>query len=147
MSDSVGPHGTTAAMTTAAGPTVSANSGIAYKFRAAGTCYSGVRFNTDGDEDDKCPTNVWNDGARGQWLDSGSNSDVWVERTINSGSLNDSDAGAGRLNLGTARAFSVSRASTGTHTANVTFDFYDAASGGSLLDTVTIDISAEQGTA
>ena len=126
---------------------VSPNTANIDLFNEAATAYAGVEFNTSGVEYRNA-----NGGStsftysRGNWLDVGSSSNVWVERTINSstggGGLNWQDAGSGRLQLSTTRQFGVTRIAIGTYTANVTFDFYDAASGGNLLDSVTIDISA-----
>lgn len=107
-------------------------------------CFAGVQFRNDGTE--------WataGDGgseftsSRGNWLDVGAPSQIWVERTINSGSLNSSDPGAGRLQLSTNRSYRVVEAGFGTTTCNVTFDFYNAASGGRLLATVTFSLTAE----
>ncbi len=108
------------------------------------TCFAGISFNTDGQEyhRDTNPGTNWTFDTRTGWLDSGSSSDVWIERTVNSGSLNDTDPGSGRLQLNTTRNYGNSRPNPGTATVNITFDFYDAASGGSLLDTVTLDINA-----
>ena len=134
---------------TGPGPTVSMNLADIYKlyFSATGTSYARLRFETDGNEETNNLANIdtINSTARGAWLDGGVASDVWVERIVNSGSLDYDDPGAGRLNLGTARTYGVSYSTppTGSSTANVTFNFYDAASGGSLLQSVTIDITAE----
>lgn len=136
-------HAMQQVMTGPSGPEVSMNATNCSRVRFNADCYSGVRFAIDGDEDKKGPTNGWADANRGQWLDQGASSEVWVQRTINTGSLNDEDAGSGRLQLDQARAFSIIKVGVGTVTCNLTFDMYDAASGGNLLDTVTIDIIAE----
>jgi len=130
------------------GPTVSPSTTTPlYRFRATGTCYSGLRFHSDGGEDSLTAAGVWTDNARGPWLDSGLNSEVWVQRVINSGSFT-VDAGSGRLVLSTIRAFYVTRSVNGSKICNATFNFYDAASGGSLIGTTgAIEIEAEQGTA
>ena len=134
-------HGVTA------GLSVSPNSGAIYQFGVTGTVYAGVQFNTSGFE-------FRNAGAssqafttsRGKWLDGGASSAVWIERTINGvGSLNWTDAGTGRLQLSTTREFGVLQTTDGQNVVNVTFDFYDAASGGSLLGSVTYDITADRG--
>jgi len=106
----------------------------------AGTCYSGLQINTSGIEyKNASESDTTFNVSRGDWLDLGSSDDVWVERTINTGGLNWLDAGAGRLNLGTTREYGVSEgASSGSQPANVTFDYYDAVSGGNLLDSVTV---------
>lgn len=107
------------------------------------TAYAGVQYNSSGVEYRNA-----NGGStsfttsRGNWLAAGAAADVWVQRVVNSGSLNWTDSGSGRLQLNTTRQFGVSQSSTGVATANVTFNFYDAASGGTLLDSVTIDLSA-----
>jgi len=124
------------------GLSVSPDSNGISKVRFGNTCYAGVRFQIDGSEDTLGPTNSWA-GDRGNWLDAGSPGDVWVERIVNSGSLNNSDPGAGRLQLSSEREYSVIRTSVGTQSANVTFNFYDSSSGGNLLATVTYTISAE----
>lgn len=125
-----------------AGPRISPETGGVSKTRFNNDCYAGVRFNASGNEDTLGPTNGWvND--RGTWLDSGDVAEVWVQRVVNSGSLNNDDPGTGRLQLNTTREFSVVRTFVGTQSANVTFNFYDAASGGNLLDSVTYNIIAE----
>lgn len=105
-------------------------------------CWAGVRFESSGVETGLNKDNVW-DESRGNWLDSGDAADVWVERTINSGALNDIDPGAGRLQLSTTRSFSNTRVAAGTQPCNVTFDFWDAASGGNNIGSVTISIQSE----
>lgn len=76
------------------------------------------------------------------WLDSGNNTQVWVERTIISGTLV-VDAGTGRLACTTDRIFGISRVTVGTDTTVIDLDFYDASSGGSLLDTQRVTLTAE----
>ena len=103
-------------------------------------CYAGVTVATDGGLDS-------GDSSNGtytfyeQWLDAGSNSDVWVERTIISGSLW-ADAGSGRLVCSTARNFAVRRTALGTEVCVIDLKFYDAASGGNLLDTQRVTLVA-----
>ena len=85
--------------------------------------------------------------SRGLWLDAGDGADVWLERTINSGSLNSNDPGAGRHQMSSAWGpLEVSDSSYvgGPNTCNVTVKAYDAASGGNLLDSVTYTLSAER---
>lgn len=76
------------------------------------------------------------------WLDAGSNTQVWVERTIISGTL-DVDAGSGRLACTADRIFGVTQTVLGSKATVIDLKFYDAASGGSLLDTqrVTLDVT------
>lgn len=84
--------------------------------------------------------------SRGNWLDTGNNFDVWFERTINTGSLNDDDPGDGRLIMTSTRTVAV-RDNTipgGPVTCNLTITMWDAASGGSKLDEVTYTLSAQR---
>ena len=131
----------------AAGPAVSASTiPIYYNRNGAGTCYAIVRFNSNGIEYKNIGAdNPTMNSSRGIWLDSGLNSEVWVQRTINSGSFNYTDAGSGRLQLSTSRDFGVSKGGPGgIQSCNVTFKFWDAASGGNELDSVTYSIEAEK---
>lgn len=98
-----------------------------------------VRVDNDGD--------LWESDGGGTftsyetWLDAGLNSQVWVERTIISGTLN-VDAGSGRLACTADRVFGVTQSFEGTKTCVIDLDFWDAASGGSLLDTQRVDLEA-----
>jgi len=111
-----------------------------------GDCYAGVQYNSTGLEYESPPGGGTGFSiSRGYWLDGGSNSEVWIERIINSGSLY-SDSGSGRLALTSSRAFQVRDTSTsgGPVTCNLTINAYDAASGGNLLDSVTFTLSANK---
>lgn len=126
-----------------ADPTVSANTTDASNIRFNGECFAGVSFKPSRTEFERvASTGGWTGTNRGVWLDTGVPAAAWIERTINSGTLDD-DAGSGRLNLSVERRFGMSQASAGVRTTNITFKFYDAASGGSELDSVTYDIKAE----
>lgn len=133
----------------AAGPEVSPSISDVRRTNPSGTCYAGLQINLNGTE----YTNLMGSSSaltisRGLWLDSGLSSEVWIERTVNSGDLNWRDPGAGRLICSTTREYGCRKAGQdGTEVANVTFDYYDAASGGSLLDSVTITIEAIKGLA
>ena len=126
------------------GPAVSANtSAIIYTLFSAGTCYATVRFGLDGIEyKNGGATDTGHSTSRGTWLDAGLNSEVWINRIINSGTLNRFDAGAGRKVMTSDRVYGISKSTNGTKTTNMTFEFWDAASGGNLLDTVTYDLKA-----
>jgi len=79
----------------------------------------------------------------------GTTSQVWVERTINSGSLDVDTIGASRVACSgtrTIEAHDTSPIPPTTGDANVTVDFYDAASGGTLLDSATYDLTASYDT-
>ena len=131
----------------ASGPTVSPSAtAIYYNLSGAGTCYAIVRFNSNGIEyKNNLASNTTMGSSRGTWLDTGLNSEVWVQRTINSGSLNYVDAGSGRLQLSTSRDFGVSKSgASGQQAVGITFKFYDAASGGNEIASVTYNITAEK---
>jgi len=121
------------------GLVVSPSSSAVNNTRAGADCFAGVRFHSDGSELGSTNAGVWS-VSRGNWLDVGTSAEVWVERTINSGTLDWTDSGAGRLQLNTIRSFGNTRTTNGTDTTNVKFDFYDAAAGGNLLATVTYDL-------
>ena len=81
--------------------------------------------------------------ATGVWLTEGVNSEVWVERTIDAGAFNDSDFGASRVVCSTDRVMGVSEADAiDSQTGTVTLNFYDAASGGNLLDSAQFVLTA-----
>ena len=113
-------------------------------FRPSGTCYAGVQFNLSGAEWGSTNSGSWSN-SRGNWLDSGDAADVWVQRVLNTGTLNWQDSGSGRLQLSTTRAFGVKQSSMGARTVNITYNFYDAASGGNLIGTATYQMQAAQG--
>jgi hypothetical protein len=123
--------------TSAAAPVVTTSSANCWRSTDAGVAYANLAFNSDGDEymNPTFPaTSPATTVSRGTWLTSGSAADVWVERTIDSGSLS-TDPGTGRHNLATTRTFGVYAGLGGFVTAYVTFKFYDAATGGNLLHT------------
>jgi hypothetical protein len=127
-----------------AGLAVSASIINVRNFLTSGTCFAGVRYNSVGTEY-SCTNSGAFTTSRGNWLDAGDSSEVWIERTVNTGSLNWNDPGAGRHQMSTTRTFGVSRSIPGKQSANITVDFYDAASGGNLLDSATYEMDAEQG--
>ena len=112
---------------------------------SASTCHAGVRYNTDGTEKGEDAAGVWN-VDRGNWLDFGVSSNVWVERAITGDPLSDHDPGAGRHQLNTDRLFGNLDPLPGgaPENSSVKFDFYDASSGGNLLATVTITIESDR---
>ncbi len=125
---------------------VSANSSSIEYAAITGTVYAGVEFNTSGDEFANAgPGSTSFTKSRGKWLNSGSSSNVWVERVLNSGTFNWEDPGSGRQQLSTSRKFGVSRSGNGLTTTSVTFNFYDASSGGNLLNSVTYPVEVERG--
>ena len=130
----------------ATGPVVSASTtNVSRTSLSPQNCVAGVSFNSNGTE---WSTDVGGVGnyivSRGNWLDSGLSSEVWIQRVINTGGFNYADPGSGRLQLSSTRTFACRDISQfgGAITCNATFNFYDAASGGNLLDSVTIAFSA-----
>ncbi|MHC4157202.1 MAG: hypothetical protein ACYST6_20130 [Planctomycetota bacterium] len=105
------------------------------------TCYAYIEYRSTGVEyENSADNSATTDGSRGNWLDAGASSEVWVQRVINSGSLG-VDAGSGRLQLSTSRTFGVSAYGT-TATCDLTFNFYDAASGGNLIGSAGVVLTA-----
>lgn len=98
-----------------------------------------VRVDNDGDLYESDGDGVFT--SYETWLDLGLNSQVWVERTIISGSLS-VDAGAGRLTCTADRVWGVVQSFEGQRNCVIDLDFWDAASGGVLLDTQRVDLEA-----
>lgn len=117
----------------------------------SGTCYGGPIFLNTGAEQEY--TSTGGTVSQGNWLDAGSASNVWVVWHRTGGTLSDwNSLGGGnngvRLNLGTSRNFRISRAAQGISTLIGYFEFWDAASGGNLLQTTsTVTWLVEQGNA
>lgn len=126
------------------GPTVSPNPNPKANEVVNNICYGGVNYDSDGIEyERRASDGDWNLGSQfGNWLDTGLSSEVWIEYTYVSGTAFDTDAGAGRLQLNTDRQWGYLRTSEGTDSGVHTFKFYDAASGGNEIGTVTYTISA-----
>ena len=76
----------------------------------------------------------------GEWLVFGTNSAFEVRATLNSGSLSSGTTGTW-LSLGTTRTWTVQE-TAGTKTANLTIEIRRA-SDGTVLDSCTVDITAE----
>lgn len=109
----------------------------------SGTAYATVKVDADGDLYESISGSGSGFTSYETWLDSGLNSEVWVECTVNSGSL-DTSAGTGsRLACTSDRIWGIECATDCLQTANITLDFYDAASGGSLLDSQTVTLEVE----
>ena len=118
---------------------VAANKTIS-KTQGVGTCYAGVQVNSDGDLYEEGP-GLGSFSSYETWLDNGSNSDVWVLCSVVSGSVS-GDSTATRLACTSSRSWRIDNGGSGTTTAEVDLQFYDAASGGTLLDTQNVDLSA-----
>lgn len=107
----------------------------------SGTCYAGVDIRATGSA-----YRIDNTGGAtytGVWLTSGASNEVWVQRTINSGTLSTDEIGAGRVSCSTDRMVRIQTINYKTTT--VTLYFYDAASGGNLLGTRQVILEAESG--
>lgn len=122
------------------GETVSLNTAnISNNSGDIGTAYANLQYNTDGAE----YTNsvAWLDNfstSRGNWLDSGSNSNVWFERQVTAGSALWVDPGAGRLQMSSTRSMKQrdTNAGAGGVSTTLTITMWDASTGGSKLDEV-----------
>jgi len=128
------------------GPVVSMSSFSVYAYSTVAETYAQVRYSTTGEEFENSSDTLDNfSSSRGDWLTSGTASDCYIERTVNSGSLNYRDFGATRLQMTANRELGVRdlTAIAGYQTANVTVRMYDAASGGTQLDSVTYVVEAE----
>lgn len=100
-------------------------------------CYAGVQFNSNGIEyEASAASGTWI-FSQGNWLDTGTAGQVWIERVVTSGSWNNLDPGTGRHQLSTSRSFRVYRVATGSQSVTGYFRFWDAASGGNNLYTTS----------
>lgn len=128
------------------GPLVEFNGGNSTVSSSSNPTVAGISINSDGTEKGASA-----DGAgtmnvnRGSWLTSGNAADVWIERTISSGSLSHADPGAGRLSMDGV-SYELSNQDTtipgGANECTLTLTAWDAASGGLKLDEVTMTFSA-----
>lgn len=112
-------------------------------FRVSGSpAFASIRVDSDGKWylDSTNGQNTFGT-ATGTWLASGLNSEVWIERTVNSGSLSFDGIGTGRVAMTSDRLMSIN--TTSMKTVNFTLRFYDAASGGNLLNTANVILSTE----
>ena len=127
------------------GPSVSMNNYTESSSTAFENAVCNIKVDNDGSVYVSNDTGGYGAAAE-VWLDSGLNSEVWVERTINSGSLDTDTIGASRVAMTADRTVGVTDSDGGgsSATANVTLDFYDAASGGNLLDSADLDLTAQR---
>jgi len=128
----------------ATGPVVGMLGILMNNNRGTGICFANIKLGSDGDVYESSPSGAYG-ASSDTWLDSGLNSQVWVERTISTGTLSTDGIGAGRVAMTSDRIIGVSRSTTGSKQATGNFRFYDAASGGTLLETATWDITATKG--
>ena len=127
------------------GPTVDVSViTVHLRYKISGTCVCNVKCDADGDWYES--TNTGGYGvSEGSWLTSGLNSEVWIERVLDVGTLT-TDPGSGRLICSSDRIYGVSATAVASKVCTLTFNFYDAASGGNLLGTKQIVLDAEAGT-
>ena len=83
------------------------------------------------------------------WLDSGSSADVWVSRSITAGDLETDDIGTGRVNCNQQIDLYVEDTDAGASSQNclLTLNFYDAPTGGNLLESAFMSFTANYTTA
>lgn len=107
-----------------------------YNFLSSGTCYAGVKFDTDGEEYERNPNGTYGSTV-GTWLDAGTSSQVWVEYFNNTGTFNGKTAGT-RYQINVDAEFYKTRAIAGISSVQCQFRFWDAASGGNILQTTSL---------
>lgn len=119
---------------------------------SGGTVYAGLQLRDDGTSDGNNAdgsASFSSPTAEDNWLSSGSPTGVFVERTIVSGSADWLDDYAGsRVAITTQPRIGCQRTTAfGADNLIVTLDFYDAASGGTLLGSIAnIQIQASRST-
>lgn len=120
-------------------PTVSASTANVTRNDDVATVYANLRYSTTGEEFENGGTGNNYSTSRGMWLDSGNADQVWIERTVTAGSLNNVDFGSGRQQVTANKSLGVfdSNIGAGGHSATLTIVFYDAEIGGNTLQTIT----------
>lgn len=99
-----------------------------------GSVTCGVQWNTDGNEYECTNAGTFNINI-GVWLDQGLPQSVWVVFTRTAGATNFTVGTSGtRYNINVNRSFYNFRSTVGTTSITGFFQFYDAATGGNLLD-------------
>jgi hypothetical protein len=110
-----------------------------------GTAYAWVGVNSDGDLYSSL-TGTTPDVSYETYLDSGANSQVWVEASyvndIGSGLSIASSSLNVRLSCTGTYKWGLTSADPTNKSGEITLDFYDAASGGTLLDTQFVSLEA-----
>ena len=107
----------------------------------SGTVYANYKIDSDGSIY-KSTSNGGYGSAFETWLDNGNPDDVWVERSLISGTLSTDDIGGSRVQCNSDIEIGVTRSIVGEKAATAQLDFYDSETGGNLLDTATISLSA-----
>jgi len=126
-------------------PTVDWNGQLHSTTRNGQVCFSAWKNDNDGGKYVSNNAGAFVAGAYKTWLTAGGNSQVWIERTIITGSLA-TDFGAGRqLTNGDKVLMVLDAVATGSPSvATVTIDYWDAASGGNNLATGLLTLRAER---
>ena len=109
-----------------------------------GTVYARVKVDSDGELYASFYNGSYPTSGYEVWLDQGGNDEVWVQRVIISGTLN-LDAGSSRLICTADRQFGIQNSiQDSTKQTVIDLNFYDAASGGNLLDTQRVTLQATE---
>lgn len=104
-------------------------------------CWAGVYLKSDGVEYAYSSGGTPEGDSLGNWMDTGSSSDYWVQRTVTSGTLNDDDAGTGWLQLSTSRGFSFKNTSDPSlETCSITVKIATDSGGANIIDTKTYNL-------
>ena len=131
-------------------PIFSMSSSVVSKNTVNGfTVFANHEWRSDGIEyENSNPVLTTVDSSRGAYLENGTASDYWIARTIDSGTLDTDGIGATRQVLNATYKTGITKTTSGSgggsKTATVTFNIYDAASGGNLMDTCTIVFTASE---
>lgn len=105
-------------------------------------CWNRIRVGADGDLYFDNQSGAFG-SSHATWLQAGLNSQVWVEATNVSGDGANEGTIGGRLACTANRDFGYSQSSSGLRSGVMRLSFYDAASGGSLLDSQDVTMSAQ----
>lgn len=113
-----------------------------FRDRTGAQCHSGIQTNASG-----VLNLVQNNGGlsavSGEWLLTGSAAGFWIQRTINSGTL-ETDPGAGFLQMNTSRLYENIQTGSGLKTTEVFFEISSDISGVPVVETATHTYHSEQ---
>lgn len=104
-------------------------------------CFAGVQYKPDGSElaaQDASSSFVI---SRGNWLNKGDSNSVYIQWTRTGGTLadwNSTDSGDARVQMNINRQWRIIRSILGVDTITGKFDFWNDATGGSLIATTGI---------
>lgn len=126
--------------------TVNAANSTQNNIRGTSPCVAGVSFEVNNTTTISGPAGTYTTTLDNPLVSGGSMSEVWVSRVINTGSLTTDQIGASRVQLGisprTVECRDLNSSAASVEACNLTVSFWDASSGGNLLDTATYDLSA-----